>query len=211
VSLIAQKEILRPVIATALIMASFGGAFVLLPYYLEYVVGLSTGSAGALLMAASVTMLFSGLWGGTASDKGSLRKLGLLAAGIALLAYVLMSTFGVGTAMVVVILALILLGWGTGSFLPVNNRQVLARVPMDMQGVGSSTVGTIRVVGQTMGVAVMATVFQSFLVGHPNVGDVASGFAAAMLLGIVMVAIALLLVWFTTDPERKEGEKIPVL
>ena len=135
----------------------------------------------------------------------------LLAASIALLSYVLMSTFGVGTGVVLIILALILLGWGTGSFLPVNNRQVLARVPMDMQGVGSSTVSTIRVVGQTMGVAMMATVFQSFLVGHPNVGDVASGFAAAMLLGVVMVAIALILVWFTSDPERKEGEKLPVL
>jgi DHA2 family metal-tetracycline-proton antiporter-like MFS transporter len=200
--LIKKPQVIRPLAATMLVMGAFSGAFVLLPYYLEGVIGLQTDVAGGVLLAASLTMLVSGLWSGNATDRRSPRWLGVMGTAIALAAYIIFCTFGVNTGMGIVIVALIFLGMGTSITFPPNSRQILSRFPHEIQGEGSSAIMTLRVVGQTMGIAAMVTVFQSmYYPGHMGAGDLAAGFTGGMLVAVAMMAASLALIFFTKDPE----------
>jgi hypothetical protein len=64
----------------------------------------------------------------------------------------------------------------------------------------------LRVVGQTVGTAVMVTVFQSFFYpGHESKVDLASGFSTAVLVALAMLVISLVLVYLTSDPQAQEN------
>jgi DHA2 family methylenomycin A resistance protein-like MFS transporter len=158
-------------------------------------------------------MLFAGLFSGHLSDRHSPRKLYLIFNAIAIASFALMALFSVDTGMALILIALVLMGLGIAASFPPNNKQVLLRFPRELQGEGSGTVMALRVVGQTVGTAVMVTVFQSFFYpGHESKADLASGFSTAILVALAMLAISLVLVYLTSDPEAKEsGEKLVVV
>ena len=61
----------------------------------------------------------------------------------------------------VVMLTLVLLGLGTALFASPNNNAVLSAVPKQFLGVASSTLGTARLIGQVMSMALVTLIMTS--------------------------------------------------
>lgn len=184
-----------------MMMAVFTGAIFILPFYLELVINLSIARVGMILLIPSIMMVFSGPVAGHAADRIGSRKICLLATGIMVIAFFLLSFLGEVDAFWFLMLSLALMGVAIGIFIPPVSRLILDNSPPGMEGVSSSVMMTIRSGGAVLGVVIFETVFAG-TVGNAasenihssiNTGLLISGFNHAFLAGAVLAFMAFLL------------------
>jgi EmrB/QacA subfamily drug resistance transporter len=160
------------VVAADLLLALLQGMIltalaVYLPFSLQSTLGVSASSAGTLLISQTVCLSVGALLSAVVITHlkrhqaviivGSL----LLTVGVFLLMR-LTPTSSVGAA----VIAMILSGLGLGTFFPVLNLVVQNTLPATHMGVATAAVNYLRQLGQTLGVAVMATVITTVLAGR---------------------------------------------
>ena len=78
-----------------------------------------------------------------------------------------------------------LTGAGFGLFQSPNNRQLMSAVPRERSGAGSGMLSTSRLLGQTVGAALVAVLFHL-----TEAGGVAQGAHAVMLMAAGFAAVA---------------------
>lgn len=136
-------------------MAAFG---LLLPFYLQRVLGYSARSAGLMLLPFPFMLAIFGPLCGRLSEKVSVRLLasaGLLVAGTGLLGCAFLGTnSGLGQVM----FWQVVIGIGMGSFGPPNNNAIFSSIPRSAYGVTAAVTTLARNLGQTIGVAVATLV-----------------------------------------------------
>ncbi|MFM0227650.1 MFS transporter [Paraburkholderia dipogonis] len=135
-------------------------AFVSLPFLLQRTYGYSPAHVGLLLTPWPLAVLCVAPFAGVLSDRypaGILGGIGLaaLATGLALLAWLPASPapLAIGWRMA-------LCGLGFGLFQSPNNRAILAAAPRGRTGGASGMIGTARMLGQTIGAALVAFAFE---------------------------------------------------
>ena len=161
-----------------------------LPFYLQYVEGLSPIEIGMLITPWPAVLVVVAPIAGRLADRypaGLLGGLGLavMTAGLLLVLFLPehASRLDIAWRMAVC-------GTGFGFFQSPNNRLLIGSAPPDRAGAGSGMVSTARLVGQTIGSALVAVVLGlTHNTAHPVVLGthvaiaVAAGFAA---LGTVL-------------------------
>jgi MFS family permease len=145
--------------------ATFALGF-LLSLYLQIVRGFDSQIAGLILLSQPVLMASLSPFTGRLSDRLEPRVvaswgMGLTALG--LLAFVFIEE---STSVWKIILALILIGVGFALFSSPNTNAVMGSVEKKFYGVASSTLGTMRLLGQAISMAI------STLIIHLYLGDV---------------------------------------
>ena len=188
----------RPIFAlsVAASVCSFAAqsmAFTSLPFFLVEGLGRSQTETGLLMTPWSVAMAFTAVFAGGLSDRysaalmGGLGQAGLCA-GLVLLALLPVATAGVVPLWLVFVPATVLCGVGFGLFNSPNNRAIMAAAPRSRSGGASGMQATSRLLGQTMGSALVALLFNLFppvaagaggAGGAPLVLGVAAGFSVA--------------------------------
>lgn len=171
----------------------------LMPFYLIQGRGMDTAQAGLLLTAQPLIMAIAAPLSGTLSDRIGSRLPGTL--GMAILAggLVLMSRLGAASPQIDIVVALAMVGLGTGIFISPNSSALMGAAPRDRQGIAAGILATARNFGMVLGVGFAGAIFttvqaQSAANGASNglFAGVDAGWLAAAgiaLLGVFASAV----------------------
>jgi EmrB/QacA subfamily drug resistance transporter len=191
----------RPAFSAALAAAglmTFGmyALLFIIPLYFQTIRGASPFIAGLELLPMSFSfVVVSQLVGHLTNNLGprTLMTAGMAGMGLGALAIAFISE---STSLVLIELALLVIGIGLGLNTAPVNGVALAAVPPARSGTASGMLNTSRMVGATLGVAILGSVFAAYAGQEANAtGDFMTGLRAAMiaaglaeLLGALVVA-----------------------
>jgi len=153
-------------------MANFSASFAsmgmiavlfLLPFYLEDVLHYSLFLSAVLLTPFPMTMLLVSPISGLLSDRFGSRLLATLGMLIAAGSLASLSTLDLQSSYGPIAVRLVVLGLGMGLFQSPNNSAVMSSVPGGRRGVASAVLGTMRNLGQMLGIGIIGAVFVSFM------------------------------------------------
>jgi EmrB/QacA subfamily drug resistance transporter len=175
--------------------------FLLLPFYLEGVLGFEVRRVGLLLGAAPLVLGVVAPMSGTLSDRMGVRKLTLAGLLVLVAAYAGFSTLGVDTGVAHYLALAVPIGLGIGVFQSPNNSAIMGSVPREYSGLAGGLLTITRLLGQISGVAVLGSIWAA-RVSAANGGVLPGGDAtrapdAAQVAGLhdtFLVGAALLLV-----------------
>lgn len=190
------------------------GVSLLLPFFLQNVLGYEPGKMGLVL---SVMPIFFGLtapFAGTLADRFGTRPLAMAGLFLFLTGCLTLSTLDAETTTLGVVLRMIPLGMGMGVFQSPNNSVIIGVVPPDRLGMASSLVSVIRTVGRSTGIAILGAFWVSQVLVAAGTGFVdattapipaqAIGTRQAFWLAAGFVVCALLLMGWDWLRERQE-------
>ena len=175
--------------------ATFATSF-LLSLYLQYIKGLSAQSAGFILAIQPVVQATFSSFAGKLSDRIEPRfvaSFGMLLTALGLFA---LSFISFNTNFIYIYFSQILLGLGFAFFSSPNTNAIMSSVDKRFLGVASATVGTMRLIGQTISIGIVTLFFSLHLGGtkitsalYPNFLSIThilfAGFSIVCGLGII--------------------------
>jgi len=142
--------------------ATFAVSF-LLSLYLQYVKGLSPQSAGLVLLAQPAVQAVMSPFSGRLSDKVEPRIVASAGMTLTFAGLFLFAFLNEGTALNLIVANLSLLGLGFALFSSPNTNAVMSSVEKRFYGVASGTLGTMRLIGQTLSMAVAMLILTLYL------------------------------------------------
>jgi MFS transporter, DHA2 family, multidrug resistance protein len=134
-------------------------AYVCLPFYLQQSLGRTQVETGLLMTPWPLVIIVVAPLSGILSDRypaGLLGAIGLVLMGTGLLA---LAALPHNPDAVAIIWRMALCGLGFGLFQSPNNRTILSSAPPERSGGASGMLGTARLLGQTIGAALVALFF----------------------------------------------------
>jgi MFS family permease len=143
--------------------ATFAVGF-LLSVYLQVVMGINSQSAGLILLAQPIIMAVLSPFTGRLSDRVEPRVVASWGMGLTTLGLFILAFISRSTPVWLITLNLALLGTGFALFSSPNSNAIMGSVEKRFYGVASSTLGTMRLIGQAVSMAV-ATLFIDLYVG----------------------------------------------
>lgn len=165
-----------------------GIAFVALPFYFHDVLGASPVTTGLMMTPwAAMTAVMAPI-AGRLADRYPAGILGGL--GLAVLAggFVSLALMPAHPSMIDVLLRVGLCGIGFGLFQSPNNRAIVAAAPRERSGGAGAIQGTARLLGQSIGAALVAVVFGA--AGGTHGSTIAIGLAAAFASAGVLTSVS---------------------
>ncbi len=142
--------------------ATFAVVF-LLSLYLQYIKGLSPGNAGLILIAQPVVMAILAPIAGRLSDKYNPRLIASLGMALTTIGLLLFVFLNANTSYEFIIAGLIILGAGFGLFSSPNTNAIMGSVEKRFYGVASASVGTMRLIGQTLSMGTVLIIFALYI------------------------------------------------
>jgi len=131
----------------------------LMPFYLIQARGFDPAQAGVLLTAQPVLMALSAPLSGTLSHKIGSRLLGTLGMMILALGAFFLSRLDLASSQIDIVIALAILGLGTGMFTAPNSSALMGAAPRHRQGIAASVLATARNGGMVLGVGLAGAIF----------------------------------------------------
>lgn len=187
--LIVEKKVRHPLLDLSLFrnrqfsagslaaLLSFVAMFfttVLMPFYMEEVVGYPTEKVGLMMMAFPAVMAVVAPVSGFLSDRIGPNVLTTGGMAINSLSLYALSHLNVSTPAWVIALLLGLMGLGMGLFMSPNNSSIMGTVPPPKLGITGGIVATVRNVGMVIGIALSVSLFagrqQHLLAAYTNPG-----------------------------------------
>ncbi len=206
----------------AMTFIAIAGTTILIPFYLENVLGFETFQVGFLMAIIPVTMGIIAPLAGSLSDRFGTRPITVIGLIILLLGYISVQSLDENTQIVGYLLRFLPIGLGMGVFQSPNNSAIMGAAPKDRLGIVSGMLALTRTLGQTTGIAILGAVWTSrvfFYAGGPieNGATFAppkaqvSGLQDTVFLLIILIASALLLGIWGYFYERKKKKVSPAM
>lgn len=177
----------------------------LMPFYLQNVLGYPLSSIGLLLAVIPIGLGVMAPISGSLSDRYGTRPITLLGLIFLLLGYAAISTLGVATSTLGYILRFIPIGIGMGMFQSPNNSAIMGSVPRSQLGVTSSLLSITRTLGQTVGLALVGALWagrvyvyapeSTTATSAPPAAQVAALRETVLAMIVLVVFAVLLSVW----------------
>lgn len=142
--------------------ATFAVGF-LLSLYLQYIRDMSTVKAGLFLAIQPVVMSISSPFAGSLSDRIEPRivaSIGMALTFLGLLPFVFLDG---STSLTLIFIFLIVVGLGFGLFSSPNTNSIMGASPRHEYGIASAIIGTMRLSGQTLSMAIVTIIFAVML------------------------------------------------
>lgn len=197
---------------------AIAGLLVLVPFYLQNVLGYDVRTMGQLLAITPIALGLAAPLSGSLSDRIGPRPVLVFGLATMVAAYLGLSTLDTDTSTLGYILLSLPVGLGIGIFQSPNNSAVMGAVPPNRLGVTSGMLTITRITGQITGIAVLATVWSARVGAAGGVGDPTESAAAAQVAGLQdtmrivagMLALALALaVWGWLQERRLNAAPVP--
>jgi EmrB/QacA subfamily drug resistance transporter len=169
--------------------------FLLLPYYLQEVLGYDPQKTGLTLIASPAVLALVAPVSGRLSDRFGPRWLSIAGLGIGTLGLLSMTSLTEASTQLDVILRLLLIGLGIGLFQSPNNSTIMGAVPRQALGIAGSLQAVMRTLGQTAGVAIAGAVWATLVtqsagqVFNPITDAPASALVSGMHGAMVLAAV----------------------
>ncbi|MCG0278948.1 MAG: MFS transporter [Thermanaeromonas sp.] len=144
--------------------ATFGSGF-LLSLYLQVAKGLDPQLAGSILLVQSLMQVILSPVAGYLSDRIEPRLVASTGMALTCLGLLTLAFLGLNSPLTLVVANLVLLGIGFGLFSSPNTNAVMSSVSKTYYGIASSTLGTMRLVGQALSMGIVALVFSFYFKG----------------------------------------------
>lgn len=135
----------------------------LISVYLQSVLSYDSQAAGLVLLAQPVVMTVLSPIAGRLSDRIPPRKIASVGMAVTVVALLAFSQIGANTNLVYLVFALMLFGAGLSLFSSPNTNAVMGAVERSEYGVASSTLGTMRLVGQAVSMALVTLVMACYI------------------------------------------------
>jgi EmrB/QacA subfamily drug resistance transporter len=142
--------------------ATFAVAF-LLSLYLQYIKALSPQGAGMILVAQPVMMVLFSPLAGKLSDRIEPRIISSLGMALTALGLIFLALIQSHTVLGFIVISLIVLGIGFGLFSSPNMNAIMSSVDKRYYGIASGSVGTMRLLGQMLSMAIATLIFSVFI------------------------------------------------
>jgi DHA2 family multidrug resistance protein-like MFS transporter len=165
-------------------------AFIALPFYFQYVTGLSPIEIGVLITPWPAALVIIAPIAGRLADRYSAGLLGGCGLAVMTLGLLLVLFMPEPPSRIDVAWRLAVCGIGFGFFQSPNNRLMIASAPRDRAGAGSGMLSTSRLLGQTTGSALVALVF-GLTHGGPDGIELGTKLSIGMAAGFAGIAMLL--------------------
>jgi EmrB/QacA subfamily drug resistance transporter len=204
------------------VFVCMSGTIILMPFYLENVLGYAPRSVGLLLAIVPIAVGITAPISGALSDRLGTRPITVAGLLILLLGFSAVSTLSAGTTALGYVLRFLPIGIGIGVFQSPNNSAVMGAVPRTRLGIASGLLSVTRTLGQTTGIAALGALWASRVVqraGGVLPGGATSAPAAAQVVGlndtftivVILIALALsLAVWGLIQERRSRRLAQPI-
>jgi DHA2 family multidrug resistance protein-like MFS transporter len=161
-----------------------GITFVTLPFYFQDVLGRSQVATGLLMTPWPATVAVIAPIAGRLADRYAAGILGGIGLSVLALGYLLLGLLPAEPSAADILWRMMLCGLGFGFFQSPNNRAIVASAPRERSGGAGAIQSTARLLGQTIGAALVALIFGF---AHPSGG---TGPTIAILLAAGFSALA---------------------
>ncbi len=190
VDLLARPVFALSVLASVCSFLAQSMTFVTMPFYLERGLGLSRGQTGLLMTPWPLSVALMAPFAGRLSDRFSPGVVGGVGQALMMTGLVAMALLPPGPALTDIAWRMSLCGIGFGLFNSPNNRTMMASAPPSRSGGASGMQATSRLLGQTMGTALVALLFGVMGLDGitPSLGLAASFCACAGLASVLRAA-----------------------
>lgn len=158
-SLFRQSLLSINLITGFMIFIAISGVMILIPFYLENILGYSTRQVGLLIAVLPISMGIIAPISGSLSDRFGTRIMAVIGLGVLLFGFSLLTTLSVHTSALNFVLLYIPLGVGMGIFQSPNNSAIMGAAPPDKLGVVSGMLALNRTLGQTTGIAIIGAIW----------------------------------------------------
>ncbi len=196
------------------------GTIMLLPFYLENVLGYAPQQVGLLLAVVPIGLFITAPVSGALSDRLGTRPITVAGLGVLMLGYYALSTLTTETSAIGFVLRFTPIGIGMGIFQSPNNSAIMGSAPARRLGIVSGMLAFTRTVGQTTGIAMLGALWAGrvvFYAGESLSGGATKASSTAQanalqdtfLIITIAIGLALLLaLWafFKHRRERASGE-----
>ncbi|PIO50923.1 MFS transporter [Leucobacter sp. OAMLP11] len=191
------------------------GSLILLPIFVQRVLGLSVFEAGLSLLPGGLVMGLLGPIVGRLVDRRGARPVLIPGTIITAIGLWGMGLFGVGTPLWFVILTHVVMSVGlAATFTPLFTVS-LGSLPHQLASYGSAMIGTVQQVAGAAGTALFVTLMTLVSVAHAesptSVGAaaLASGTHVAFLVGGAVATLGIVVALFVRDP-APQAQQVPV-
>ncbi|WP_458352038.1 MDR family MFS transporter [Pacificispira sp. HM-600] len=200
-----SKTFSLAVVLVVIVMASLFGSLILLPIYLQQVLGLNVLSVGLMLLPGGVLMGVMAPFVGSAFDRFGPTPLVIPGMAIAAASLWGMATFDTGTTIGWVIAVHLGLNLGLGLVFTPLLTSALGSLPPRLYPYGSATVGTMQQVAGAAGTALFVTLMSvtaaaALADGTDQVTATASGVHTAFFVGAILASAAVPVALFVRKP-----------
>lgn len=169
--------------------ATFAVGF-LLSLYLQVIMDFDSQTAGLILLSQPVLMALLSPFAGTLSDRVEPRIVASVGMGLTTLGLFIFSFISAAPPVWFIMANLALLGTGFGLFSSPNSNAIMGSVEKRFYGIASSTLGTMRLVGQAISVAI-ATLLIDLYVGSAQLSPaIAGSLLKSVKVAFIVFAIA---------------------
>jgi EmrB/QacA subfamily drug resistance transporter len=138
--------------------ATFAVTF-LMSLYLQYIKGFNPQHAGLILVAQPLIMAVFSPLAGRLSDRIEPRIVASIGMGFTAAGLFLFTTLHRETHLAFIVAGLVLLGFGFALFSSPNTNAVMSSIEKRFYGVGSATLGTMRLTGQMFSMGIAMVIF----------------------------------------------------
>ena len=160
-------------ITSFMTFVAIAGTVILMPFYLENVLGYSIRQVGLLMAVVPIFMTVIAPVSGTLSDRFGTRPMTVIGLLVLLAGYYAMSTLNANTTAFGYLLRLLPVGVGMGIFQSPNNSAIMGSLSRERLGIASGLLSISRVLGQTTGTAILGAIWASRVTVHT--GSILSG------------------------------------
>ena len=200
---------------------AIAGAIILMPFYLENMLGYNTQQVGLLLSAVPIVMTGVAPVSGSLSDRFGTRSITAIGLGVLLVGYYALTTLNAETGVVGYLLRLLPVGIGMGIFQSPNNSAIMGAVQRERLGIASGLLSISRVLGQTVGIASLGALWAGRVMARTGAileGGATTAPIPAQVAGLqdtywavaVMIALGLVISVWGLVQERKLQHVPPV-
>lgn len=192
-------------VLVVVVMASLFGSLILLPIYLQQVLGLDVLVVGLMMLPGGILMGVLAPIVGSLFDRFGPTPLVIPGMAVAATALWGMTTFGIDTPIWWVIAIHVLLNAGLGFVFTPLMTSALGSLPRPLYPHGSAIVGTLQQVAGAAGTALFITLMtvqaaRASAHGADEITATASGTHAAFLVGAIVASAAVILAAFVRKP-----------
>lgn len=150
--------------------ATFALSF-LMSLYLQTIIGFSPEIAGLILLAQPLVMAILSPFAGRLSDRVQPRIVASWGMSLTTIGLFIVMFFNEHSPVWLIIANLILIGVGFALFSSPNTKAVMSSIEKNFYGVASSTLGTMRLVGQAISMTIV-TLITSLFMRNTTIGSV---------------------------------------
>ncbi|HSO28106.1 MAG TPA: MFS transporter [Anaerolineales bacterium] len=194
---------------------SIAGTLILMPFYLENVLGYATDQVGLLLAVVPISLGLTAPISGSLSDRYGSRPITMIGLAVLTAGFLAVRTISVDTTAVGYVLRFLPVGLGLGIFQSPNNSAIMGTAPRRRLGIVSGMLAITRTLGQTTGIAILGAVWSSRVFYHAGqvlpagattapAADQVAGLQDTFLLVVVLVFLGFVLATWALIEERRQ-------